>query len=193
MSETENDIQKGGDYVAPKIGLTIEEESLQDPETQKSILLEKINAVLSELGSTSKWRKAPEFLDGYAPLKDKTVVMVDDLKTILEQMVPYLLVATDGKASFIEFTGQKLEELIQQIAASSPDIVLTDYHLSDELKGTSLIEALHGQNFQGEVVGFSSDRQAASKFIDAGAKGAVDKGGYAPEKCVEDLAALISI
>lgn len=192
MNETENDIQKGSDFVAADTGLTVEEKSLQDPETQKTILLEKINTALSELGSTSKWKRAPDFLEGYVPLKDKTVVMVDDLKMILEQMVPYLLTATEGKASFIEFTGQQLEELIEQITTHSPDIVLVDYHLSDELKGTNVIEALHGQNFQGEVVGFSSDSRTARAFIDAGAKGAVDKGGYDPENSVKELAAVIS-
>ena len=167
-------------------------ENLHNSEIQQITVLEKINKALADLGSTGKWKRPPEFLEGYAPLKDKIVVMVDDVKTILENFAPHLIVATDGKASFIEYKGQKLDELIHQIMEHSPNIVVMDYHLSESLKGTSVIRELQGQNFSGQAVGFSSDNNTTREFMDAGAKGAVDKGGYSPEKSVEELANLIS-
>ncbi|TSC78407.1 MAG: N-methyl-transferase [Parcubacteria group bacterium Gr01-1014_29] len=170
----------------------MESENLQNPEVQRVGLLEKINKALADLGSTGKWKRAPEFLEGYAPLRDKTVVMVDDVKTVLENFAPHLMVATDGKASFVEYKGQKLDELIQQIMEYNPNIVVMDYHLSENMKGSSVIKALKKQNFAGEAVGFSSDNHTTKEFMDAGAKGAVDKGGYSPEKSVEELANLIS-
>jgi len=170
----------------------MEGENIKIPEVQKAALLENINRTLTELGSTGKWKSTPEFLEGYEPLKDKIVVMVDDVKTVLENFAPHLIVATDGKAFFIEYKGQKLEELIQEIMESSPNIVVMDYHLSENLKGTDVIKALKGQNFSGEAVGFSSDSHTAREFTDAGAIGVVDKGGYSPENSIEKLATLIS-
>lgn len=168
------------------------EKNLQKPEVPKEELLEKINKALADLGSTAKWKRAPECLEGYEALRDKTVVMVDDVKAVLENYAPHLIVATEGKASFIEYKGQQLDELIRQIMGQNPNIVVMDYNLSDDLKGTSVIEALKAQNFSGEVVGFSSDSHTAKKFADAGAIGIVDKGEYSPEESVEKLAGLFS-
>ena len=169
----------------------MEGENILNPEVQPMTLLEKINKVLAELGSTGKWKRPPEFLEGYEPLKDKIVVMVDDVKTVLENFVPHLIVATDGKASFVEYKGQKLDELLEQIMLHKPNIVVMDYHLSENLKGTSVINALREQNFPGKTIGFSSDN-TAREFSDAGAIGVVDKGGYSPEDSVEKLAKLVS-
>ena len=162
------------------------------PETHGTVLLKKINKALADLGSTAKWKRAPEFLENYMPLKDKIVVVVDDVKAVLENFAPHLIVATNGNALFIEYKGQELDELIQQIMDYNPSIVVMDYHLSENLKGTSVIKALRVQNFQGGAVGFSSDSHTAGAFSAAGAKGSIDKGGHFPEQSVEELANLIA-
>lgn len=166
--------------------------SLNNHEKKSLTMIEKINKTLADLGSTVKWKRAPEFLEDYEPLRGKKLVMVDDVKMLLESFTPELMVATDGNASFVAYTGQNTEELIKQIMQDNPDIVLMDYHLSDSLKGSAIIEVLKGENFTGQAVGFSSDNSATKEFIKAGAKGAVRKEGGDPEISVSDLAKLIS-
>lgn len=167
-------------------------ENVQGPEVIKVPILEKINKALADLGSDSKWRRAPEFMAEYLPLKDKVVVMIDDIKEILENFVPHLMVATEGKSSFIEYKGQKLDELVQQIMKYHPDIVVVDFHLSDYVKGSSVVRALKEKNFAGEMVGFSSDSHVAREFTNAGAKGAVEKNNAYPERSVGELAKIVS-
>jgi CheY-like chemotaxis protein len=164
------------------------------PEEQKIILLEKINKALSALGSSAKWKRAPEDLEEYLPLKGKILVMVDDAKDLLKHFIPDLMVATDGNASFVEYTGQETDMLIEQIMRSNPYIVLMDYHLSADFKGSSVIRALNARNFSGKTVGFSSDdnSKTSNEFMSAGAKGTVNKNTSRPEKSVIELAKLIS-
>ena len=152
-------------------------------------VLEKINQTLADLGSAYKWIRVPEFLEGYAPLKGKVVVMIDDVKEVLEIFVPNLMVATDGKAFFIEYRGQLLDELVSQIMSHNPSVILVDFHLSKNVKGSDVIARLIGQNFTGELVGFSSDAAVVSQFMDAGAKGVVEKDF--PEKSVKAAATLV--
>ncbi len=170
----------------------MEEENIQNQEVPKMTLLEKINQTLKELGSAEKWKRAPEFLESYEPLKDKIVIMVDDAKDILNTFAPYLIIATNGKTYFIEYTNQKFNDLIQQIMEHNPDIIIMDYNLSENLKGAAVIRKLREQNFTGETVGFSSDSRTAKEFIDAGAKGVVDKDTYDPEKSIKELANLFA-
>jgi CheY-like chemotaxis protein len=162
------------------------------PEEQKVILLEKINKVISDFGPGGKCKKVPEFLKEYEPLKGKVLIMVDDLKHLIKDFVPDLMVATDGNASFIEYTGQEMDELIKQIIQHNPDIVLMDYHLSENLKGSSVIRLLNGENFSGQIIGFSSDSQASEEFLAAGVKGTIKKDIDYPENAVRELASLIS-
>ena len=164
-----------------------------NPEVQKEVLLEKINQTLANLGSTSKWKEAPEFLKEYEPLKDKTIVMIDDVLNILENLAPHLIVATEGKASCIKFESQDLDELVQKITESNPDIVLMDYHLSENLKGEDVVKALKEKGFLGDIVGSSSDPRTAELFANAGAKGVIDKGRLDAEDSVKELADLISV
>lgn len=159
---------------------------------QKVTVLDKINQALADLGSTAKWRRAPEYLKEYEPLKGKRLVMVDDMKGLLEHFAPGLMVATDGNASFIEYTGQNSDQLIEQIMQHDPDIVVMDYHLSDHLKGSSVIRSLNEQNFSGQTIGFSSDNATSKNFMAAGAKGTVKKDTGEPERSIGELANLIS-
>lgn len=170
----------------------MEGEKISNLEVQSGDLLKKINEALAFLGSDSKWKMMPRVLEGYAPLKDKKVVMVDDARAVLECYAPHLIVATDGNAAFIEYKGQTLEELLKQIMEQVPNIVVMDYHLSGHLKGTRVIQALKELEFSGDAVGFSSDTNTKRDFMNAGAKGVVEKTGYAPEESVVELASLIS-
>ena len=152
--------------------------------------IEKINATLQELGSTAKWKRAPERIPGTEALKDKTIVMVDDESGVLEAFIPDLMVATDGKATFIKYNGQSVEELIEQIRQSKANLVLLDFHLSETLKGATVARAMTDQGFAGSIVGFSSDDDARRKFKAAGALGAINKEAGFPESSVKKLGEL---
>lgn len=165
----------------------------KDLKPQEQSPIDKINATLKELGSTAKWKRAPERIEGTEVLKDKTVAMVDDERGVLEAFVPDLMVATDGKATFIRYGGQSVEDLIKQIWQTKADLVLLDYHLSEMLKGYEITRALIDAGFAGSVVGFSSDNDAKRKFKEAGALGSVDKEAGFPKSSVSKLAELFLI
>ena len=160
-------------------------------EVAKLSILEKINKALADLGSTAKWKRAPAYLEGYEPLRGKTVVMVDDIVAVLENFLPNLMVATDGNALFVRYQGEPLKELINKILEANPDLVILDYHLSEQLKGAAVLRALMDQDFSGAAIGFSSDSQASKEFMAAGAMGTVDKGTDEPEVSVENIAKII--
>ena len=107
--------------------------------TLKPDLLDRINRALKELGSSAKYKKAPKYKPGFEHLRDKTVVIVDDVYGVLEGFIPEMMVASNGNADFIHFTNQSKEELVRQIMEKNPDIVFLDYNLSDELKEAGLL------------------------------------------------------
>ncbi len=168
------------------------ETNLNPTPEQQTALLEKINQALAELGSGAKWKRAPEFLAEYEPLRGKKIIMVDDLKKLLEHFVPLFMVATDGNAGFVEHLNQTIDELVDQIIHINPDIVLLDFNLANNVLGSEIAEKLTTHSFSGISVGFSSDTKTAEKFIAAGAIGAVDKDAGDPEKSVVELAKLIA-
>jgi len=166
-------------------------EGSQIPEIQKATLLEDINKKLQELGSTARWKKTPETVPGSEVLKDKILVMVDDVVGVLQGFAPHLMVATDGKASFIHYQGQELEEMLREILGHNPNIVLLDHDLSDQLKGPEIAKALKQAGFTGDIVGFSSERYAAKEFRNTGAIGCVEKEAGDPGLSIKKLADLI--
>ena len=159
-------------------------------EAEQVAILDKINTALQKLGSTSKWIRPPDFFTEYESLRNKSIVMVDDVINVLENYAPDLLVATGGKAKFIHYNNETLDELVKKILAHNPDIVLLDYHLSRQLTGSQVAIALKKQ-FSGDVVGFSSDERTKTDFLEAGAKGCVDKGSATPEQTIQALGKLI--
>lgn len=61
------------------------------PETNKEVILSKINQKLAGLGSTMKWHRPPEFFPEYETLSGKTILMVDDTQGVIEAYVPSLV------------------------------------------------------------------------------------------------------
>ena len=124
---------------------------------QEPSLIDRINGKLEALGSGMKWKKAPEIIEGAEILKDRIVAMVDDEQGVLEAFIPDLMVATDGKAIFIKYDGQTVDELIKQIQGTEANLIILDYHLSKVVKGSDVARALRERGFSGDTVGFSSD------------------------------------
>lgn len=165
--------------------------SEREHEPQQPTVIEKINASLQELGSSTKWKRAPEFKEEYESLRGKKVLMVDDVENVLVSFIPDLMVATDGEASFIKYNEQDVKELAQQIIEQNPDIVLLDYHLSDNLKGAVVAACLNDKGFEGGIIGFSSDSGVQNEFAKAGSLGCIDKNAGEPNLSVEELCKIV--
>jgi CheY-like chemotaxis protein len=160
------------------------------------MLLEKINSIFDTLGIPKiEIFKVPKFLKEYEPLKGKCIVMVDDNKKELKSFAPYLVVATEGNASFIlNEENQELDELVEQIRKYDQSIVLMDYNLSRGLKGTSVIEELRKKDFSGKIIGFSAmiNEDLIAKFLDAGALNVIEKRICPFSEIIVKLANLIT-
>ena len=167
-------------------------EYLTKVESREEDLLQRINRALKELGSSSKWLKLPKFLPDYESLRGKKILLVDDVVEVVESLIPDLMVATDGNASFIHYKEQELELIISEILEKNPDIILLDYNLSESLKGTEIARILKEKAFTGKSIGFSSEKDTSKKFIDAGAFGYVEKNAYDPEACLKGIAKIVN-
>ncbi len=153
-------------------------------------LLERINAILAGLGSRARWLKLPQSQSEYATLKDKRVLMVDDIVGVLEQFVPDLVIATDGKASFLQYVKQPADELVSEMLAGNPDIILLDYNLSGDLKGTEIAGLLIQKGYAGKIVGFSSEGSTVKEFNKVGVSSCIEKNNGYPEQSIKELALL---
>lgn len=162
------------------------------PERLNSEVLDKINNAVSKLGSRMKWARPPQNLPEYEPLSGKKVMMIDDVAIVLENIIPDLMVATDGNTTFILYGGQDIETILEQILNEKPDALLLDYNLSDKVKGTDIAKALRIKEFGGKIVGFSSERAAIREFNQNGVDDCIGKGGISSEESVAELAKLFS-
>lgn len=160
-------------------------------ETNKEAILGKINQKLAALGSKSEWLRSPEFFPEYEMLKGKTILMVDDIKEVIEGFVPDLMVATNGNASFIQHGQQTIEELVDEIMKANPNIVLLDYNLAQDIKGDVVARLLKEKGFAGESIGFSSENEHAGKFMKAGALGCIEKSTFEPSDSIKKLAEIV--
>lgn len=159
--------------------------------TQEDPKLTLINAKLAELGSTAKYKKSPENREGFAPLKGKRVLMVDDTKDLLEAYIPDLMVATDGAGDFVRIKPiQTVREAADAIMAKNPEIILMDYHISPDYKGTAIAQELQQRGFNGTIIGFSSEKDAVREFEALGIK-SVEKSYSDYGKSLEEVGRIL--
>ncbi len=157
-----------------------------------SELLAMAQAALKEItGEEPHLGNLPEAIKGTENLEGKRIIMIDDDTDTLASFVAPLLVATQGKATFVPYGGQTEKELVAEISASGADIVLLDYHLSSLMDGTSVAEALLDSGFPCKVVGFSSDKTADQAFKKVGTMGAINKDPSMPEMSIRKLAEVL--
>lgn len=160
------------------------------PDPHQMALLENVNAVLKQLGSGNQWNSPPDNHKAYAPLKGKKLLFVDDTQELLEQFMPYFVVATDGNASFVQHKGEPLDALVDTILQQQPEIIMLDYHLADSLKGSQVAMALKAKGFSGTIVGFSSDDNTHRDFNHAGVT-VTTKKGFDPEDSIKQLCKML--
>jgi len=170
-------------------------------EQHQAALLEKINAPLQELSKQvkwlgGKWIKLPESLPEYEKLKGKRILLVDDAATVIGGLLPQFMVATDGNFSFIQYKGEDVRQLIEEIIAKSPEILLLDYNLSEDysgegLKGTDVANALQENAFEGKMVGFSSEKSSIEEFQRRSGIVAIEKNTFSIEDSLKELSKVI--
>lgn len=165
-------------------------ETSNSQEPDKNLLLEKINKALLEMGSKAQYLKVPEDYPEYQALKGKKVLMLDDVKGLLEAFIPDLMVATNGNASYIFHKGETPEEVAKQIIEQNPDLALLDYSLSGGVTGTDIYELLKENGFAGKPIGFSSDKNSQGLFKKAGVEDCVDKDTFDTGAVVKEIAKL---
>ncbi|PIQ16670.1 MAG: hypothetical protein COW67_01695, partial [Flavobacteriales bacterium CG18_big_fil_WC_8_21_14_2_50_32_9] len=185
----------------------IENESSEVREAVEGIIapqmtLERLKQVLTDLGLGEIKDEMVKFYIGYikefskekyAPLRGRSILMVDDTDGDIRNYMPELTVATNGNASFIHFNYKiSVDELLAAILAQNPEIILMDYNLgySRNVKGTDVIKELISQGFAGKIIGFSSD-SLNNKFENAGAIGTVVKSTFNRSETIVQIANLI--
>jgi CheY-like chemotaxis protein len=130
--------------------------------------------------------------EAHATLHEARVTFVDDNPEYLAAYIEPLQLVTDGKASFIQGVGQPVNELVEDILATEPDIVLIDYFLclgdrrEDGLfvppgesgySGADIVAAIREREGTASslvIIGFSAD-DMFKEFAAAGANGATTK------------------
>ena len=185
----------------------IENESSEVREAVEGIIapqmtLERLKQVLTDIGLGEIKDEMVKFYIGYikefskekyAPLRGRSILMVDDTDGDIRNYMPELTVATNGNASFIHFNYKiSVDELLAAILAQNPEIILMDYNLgySRNVKGTDVIKELISQGFAGKIIGFSSD-SLNNKFENAGAIGTVVKSTFNRSETIVQIANLI--
>lgn len=165
-----------------------EDPNKQEPD--KALLLDKINAVLADLGSDAKYLKLPKDCPEYKSLKGKKILMLDDIDRLLEAFLPDLIVATDGNAAYIFHKGASPEDTAKEILEQNPDIALLDYSLQEGVKGTDVYKKLQEKGFAGLSIGFSSDKDSLKNFQRVGADG-IEKDTFDTGAVVKEIAKLV--
>jgi len=155
------------------------------------VILEKINSALGALGIEDQYIKAPDFLPEYEVLKGKKILIVDDIKGVIANNLPEFIVATDGNAGAVCHTEQSFDELVSEILASKPDIILMDYSLANRITGIDVINELKANGYTGKTVGYSSEKSRDAEFKRAGAIGSINKTGYEVSDSVKALISLL--
>lgn len=156
-------------------------------------LLHKTNSIIEEItGEKVTLEKLPKPIEGTEALKNKIIAMVDDDEGVFKSFIPHLLVATDGKAIFIPYWGQREKVIIEEIFKSGANVALLDFRLSMGVEGTNIAKALKDRGFSGTIIGFSSDKTADQAFKKAGALGAINKSTNSPEVSLRKLAQILS-
>lgn len=127
-----------------------------------------------------------------SPLHHQTLLLVDDTKYVLDAFAPALQQLTGQSAAFLLHAQQTAEQLTQEILAHSPQILLLDGNLSQNIKGYGLLPNILKANPDILCIGFSSAESLRSTFLQAGAKGFVYKDPETVDSCLQELEEVVS-
>lgn len=145
--------------------------------SQELRILELINSGQRELGETARYLRVPEVPEETRKaLSGVRISIVDDTRDVLCHWQPVLLTATGGNAATIWHRSQSAETLLKEIISTSPDVILLDYELADDLTGADLVTSLKVALPHSVIIGFSSSSSNNQALQRAGAHTSADKG-----------------
>ncbi len=106
-------------------------------------------------------------------LKGKKLIYIDDTKDLFRLYGKYLIAATGKEVGFILYEGQNFADLAKEIASQSPDVVLIDAELVNNIanaraNGADLVPFIKAENPDIMCIGFSSS-QVEDEFRRQGA------------------------
>lgn len=140
-------------------------------------LLTRLNA-MSETFQYGRFKSLPEISpEASKILGGVRITIVDDLADVLMHVGADLLVATEGNISLLYHTTQSFEELVEQIVATSPELVLMDGALRRGMKGADLITSLTAKLPGTCMVAHSGDDDLNQEMLKVGAFGFISKMG----------------
>lgn len=138
-------------------------------------LLARLNS-MSESFQYGRFKSLPEISpEAHAILAGVRITIVDDLPDVLMHVGADLLVATDNNISLIFHTTQNAEGLVEEIIATSPDLILMDGALRRGIKGADLLQTLSARLPTTCMVGHSGDDHLNQQMMRVGAFGFVSK------------------
>ena len=161
--------------------------SLEDPQ-------ESINDFLQRIGSTMKvTRKYIQKLQNLNLIlptdKEHFVTQVDDELTVIENLAPEMIFATRGKLAVILHMGENLSEIVHEVLATKATTILMDYKLNNDITGAEVTKKILEVEPDIKILGFSSNKDRRSEFLNEGASGFVHKNADEQEETMWELIA----
>ena len=158
-------------------------------------LKKRVDAEFAKIGSTSKITlKGVKYFLAVASKAEamlgKRILVVDDSKDVLQNIIPLLTVATNGQSNYILHKGEDIETICATIVEANPEFVLMDYSLYGELTGDQIIQRLLQLRPDIKCIGFSSENRTV-EFSKAGAIGSIDKKLDNEEDTLRDITSMI--
>jgi DNA-binding NarL/FixJ family response regulator len=135
----------------------------------EAVLLERVNAVAAHY-HYGRFIQLPEVsMDARRALSQVRVALVDDTVDVIAMVGAELVVASGDCATLVYHTRQSAQELIEEIVASQPDIILMDGQLSRYVSGASIIPELAERLPHCCIIAHSGSDELNSDMLDAGA------------------------
>jgi len=152
-------------------------------------ILDLVKQSLKDVGETYEEAHLPCPPEG--KLAGKTILQVDDELLMLQTFIPYLASASAKKAIGILHKGEPPDEIVAKVIERTPDIVLLDYCLADQINGSSLVAPIRKALPDALIIGFSTGAYYEQLFTQAGADGFLIKKTYEVARLPSQLASLI--
>lgn len=118
------------------------------------------------------------------------ILLLDDGPDVLATFEKPLRLVAD-EVECILHTKQSVPEIVREILAHKPFVVLVDEYLAGEVRGHDVVRLLKKREPGLRVIGFSSSPGSRESFLEAGADGFVEKDSSDPERTVVALQALL--
>ena len=120
-----------------------------------------------------------------------SLCLLDDSPWVFQTYPALLAEALGLSVQTLLHDAQTGDEIVQEMLKMSPDILLCDCHLAEEVEGPWVMREILKSNPRMRIIGFSSDPGYAEACMRAGAIGVVRKHRDDPMQSVREVTALV--